>query len=104
MIRKGPTLEDAREQLRRGTLLRVGDIIQCHAGEDLEQLVGPSVRGGAWPCVTYPIGWGAQHGVYLDNPTPFDHAVPADFAELAALCGRIVCAADAWSTWTEEAA
>lgn len=81
------------------SLLRVGDIIRVweRHDPDLCMLTGPSVGGWPWPATVFPIGFKDS-----DDPAdraPFLHHIPADFAERAAVEGRIIYPADSWSCW-----
>lgn len=76
-------------------LLRVGDIVEEELGVDRDLLVraplGGPASGRPWLALAFPVG-GEQE--------PFEHLLPADFAERAARAGKLL-PADAWSCWTE---
>jgi hypothetical protein len=87
------TLAEAAASLRaNGSVLRVGDVIRQWEkhDHDLCLLTGPQVDGWSWPALCFPTNAPGE---------AFQHEIPGDFAELAALEGRIVYPVDPWSTW-----
>lgn len=87
-----------------GTLCRHGDVIQCYRDGDLEWLTRRRDLDGEvmdpWVAWCFPPERTKTGDPVFD--APFEGIIPADFAQRAALEGRIVYAADPWSTWTED--
>ncbi len=87
--------------MRAGTctprLVRVGDVVRCWGGFETALVLGHRLRGGA------PVSWRAR---FVPRPPDeaevFETYFPYDFADRdLAAPGGLVCAADAWSCWTE---
>jgi hypothetical protein len=109
--RKAETpLEEARAQFDRGTLLRIGDILQTFPRGEYEMLCKRGKRD-VWIATGFPVGlrigggcapppWSLEDSRHPPWEGGF---IPADFAERAALDGRLIYPVDPWSTWPEEA-
>lgn len=81
-------------------LARVGDVIRTVDGEDTALLLGRYQSKPGWPW-----SWRAHFTPrHPDLGEPFESHYPYDFADRdIAAPGGLLCAADAWSSWTESA-